>query len=150
MYQNTPAPSSGTRMPPILTSISPIAPASMNIQANEIRMYQRSGQPNSTNRPDPFRSMPRAAEIVPCWVFWASNRKVYDSPLVFATSYTVLPLPDGSHAAPDWLLGSLFGLGGLAGMYLGAATQKHVPQNALKLGVGLLLCGLGGAYLWPV
>ncbi len=73
----------------------------------------------------------------------------------FATSvigvivYTVLPLPDGSHAAPDWLLGSLFGLGGLAGMYLGAATQKHVPQNALKLGLGLLLCGLGGAYLWP-
>lgn len=73
----------------------------------------------------------------------------------FATSvigvivYTVLPLPDGSHATPDWLLGSLFGLGGLAGMYLGAATQKHVPQNALKLGLGLLLCGLGGAYLWP-
>lgn len=73
----------------------------------------------------------------------------------FATSvigvivYTVLPLPDGSHATPDWLLGSLFGLGGLAGMYLGATTQKHVPQNALKLGLGLLLCGLGGAYLWP-
>ncbi len=73
----------------------------------------------------------------------------------FATSvigvivYSVLPLPDGGHAEPDWLLGSLFGLGGLAGMYLGAATQKHVPQNALKLGLGLLLCGLAGAYLWP-
>lgn len=73
----------------------------------------------------------------------------------FATSvigvivYSLLPLPDGSHAAPDWLLGSLFGLGGVAGMYLGAATQKHVPQQVLKLGLGLLLCGLGGAYLWP-
>jgi uncharacterized membrane protein YfcA len=74
----------------------------------------------------------------------------------FATSvigvivYSILPLPDGSHAAPDWLLGSLFGLGGLAGMYLGAATQKHVPQNVLKLGLGLLLCGLGVSYLWQV
>jgi uncharacterized membrane protein YfcA len=74
----------------------------------------------------------------------------------FATSvigvlvYSVLPLPSGGYAAPDWALGSLFGLGGLAGMYLGAATQKHVPQSVLKLCLGLLLCGLGGMYLWPV
>ncbi|MEW6133291.1 MAG: TSUP family transporter [Pseudomonadota bacterium] len=52
-----------------------------------------------------------------------------------AIVYSVLPLPGGGYAAPDWLLGSLFGLGGLAGMYLGAATQKHVPQNALKFGL---------------
>ena len=74
----------------------------------------------------------------------------------FATSvigvivYSVLPLPGGGHAAPDWWLGTLFGLGGLAGMYLGAATQKHIPQRALKIGLGLLLTGLGTAYLWPV
>jgi hypothetical protein len=34
--------------------------------------------------------------------------------------------------APDWLLGALFGLGGIAGMYLGARYQKHVPANAIK------------------
>ncbi len=34
--------------------------------------------------------------------------------------------------APDWLLGSLFGLGGIAGMYLGARCQKHVPAKAIK------------------
>jgi len=73
----------------------------------------------------------------------------------FATSvigvmvYSVLALPGGGHAAPDWLLGSLFGLGGLAGMYLGAATQKHVPQVRLKTGLGILLFGLSGMYLWP-
>lgn len=74
----------------------------------------------------------------------------------FATSvigvivYSVLPLPGGGHAAPDWALGTLFGLGGLAGMYLGAATQKHVPHKVLKIGLGILLSGLGGMYLWPV
>jgi hypothetical protein len=73
----------------------------------------------------------------------------------FATSaigvaaYALIPLPDGSHAAPDWALGSLFGLGGLGGMYLGAATQRHVPQRALQAGLAVLLLALGGSYLWP-
>ena len=31
--------------------------------------------------------------------------------------------------APDWLLGILFGFGGLLGMYLGARTQKFVPAR---------------------
>lgn len=39
--------------------------------------------------------------------------------------------PDMS-VAPDWLLGSLFGLGGIAGMYLGARFQKYVPANVIK------------------
>jgi hypothetical protein len=34
--------------------------------------------------------------------------------------------------APDWGLGLLFGLGGVAGMYLGARCQKHVPARAIK------------------
>lgn len=39
--------------------------------------------------------------------------------------------------APDWLLGALFGVGGLLGMYLGARTQKFVPARIIKG----LLCG---------
>ncbi len=78
----------------------------------------------------------------------------------FATSligvavYTFLPLPGsayapiGTSAAPDWWLGSLFGMGGLAGMYLGAACQKHVPQRVLKGALGVLLAGLGASYLF--
>lgn len=61
--------------------------------------------------------------------------------------YSFLPLPGGGYATPDWWLGSLFGLGGLAGMYLGAACQRHVPQQVLKGTLGLLLAGLGGFYL---
>ena len=34
--------------------------------------------------------------------------------------------------APDWFLGILFGLGGAAGMYLGARCQKFVPAKAIK------------------
>lgn len=41
-------------------------------------------------------------------------------------------------------------MGGLAGMYLGAAVQKHMPQNMLKLGLGLVLAGLGGSYMLPL
>ncbi len=39
--------------------------------------------------------------------------------------------PDLS-VAPDWLLGILFGIGGMAGMYLGARCQKLVPARAIK------------------
>ena len=34
--------------------------------------------------------------------------------------------------APDWLLGILFGLAGMAGMYLGARCQKFVPAKGIK------------------
>lgn len=34
--------------------------------------------------------------------------------------------------APDWLLGILFGIGGMAGMYLGARFQKFVPARTIK------------------
>lgn len=34
--------------------------------------------------------------------------------------------------APDWLLGILFGVGGMVGMYLGARCQKFVPAKAIK------------------
>ena len=34
--------------------------------------------------------------------------------------------------APDWFLGILFGIGGMAGMYLGARCQKFVPEKTIK------------------
>ncbi|MDR9501593.1 MAG: sulfite exporter TauE/SafE family protein [Desulfurivibrionaceae bacterium] len=34
--------------------------------------------------------------------------------------------------APDWLLGILFGIGGMAGMYLGARSQKFMPARVIK------------------
>lgn len=47
--------------------------------------------------------------------------------------YQILaPFYPGMSIAPDWLLGILFGLGGMAGMYFGARCQKHVPAKAIK------------------
>jgi len=39
--------------------------------------------------------------------------------------------PDMS-VAPDWLLGILFGVGGMAGMYLGAWCKQYIPVRAIK------------------
>lgn len=44
----------------------------------------------------------------------------------------IAPLYPEMPIAPDWLLGILFGIGGMAGMYLGARCQKHVPAKAIK------------------
>lgn len=44
-----------------------------------------------------------------------------------------------TQAAPDWLLGILFGIGGMAGMYLGARCQKHVPAKYIKWMLALVM-----------
>lgn len=49
------------------------------------------------------------------------------------TFYQVIaPFYPNVSVAPDWLLGVLFGVGGMAGMYLGARCQKFVPARAIK------------------
>jgi len=64
----------------------------------------------------------------------------------------IAPLYGSMAVAPDWLLGGLFGLGGLAGMYLGARTQRLVPAKWIKLMLAGLLIYLAvrylGGYLW--
>ncbi len=46
------------------------------------------------------------------------------------------PLYPGVAVAPDWGLGLLFGVGGLAGTYCGARLQKHVRARAIKWMLG--------------
>lgn len=42
------------------------------------------------------------------------------------------PFYPNMSVAPDWLLGILFGLGGMCGMYLGARCQKYAPARSIK------------------
>ncbi|MDI6715440.1 MAG: sulfite exporter TauE/SafE family protein [Actinomycetota bacterium] len=44
----------------------------------------------------------------------------------------IAPLYPGMSVAPDLLLGLLFGIGGMIGMYFGARCQKYVPARAIK------------------
>ena len=47
--------------------------------------------------------------------------------------HAIAPFYPDISVAPDWLLGILFGVGGMAGMYFGARCQKFVPAKAIKL-----------------
>jgi hypothetical protein len=44
----------------------------------------------------------------------------------------IAPIYPELSVSPDWLLGVLFGIGGMAGMYFGARCQKHVPARIIK------------------
>jgi uncharacterized membrane protein YfcA len=61
--------------------------------------------------------------------------------------YTFVPIKNGVATSPDWLLGFLFGIGGFAGMYLGARVQKYMPQKYIKLMLGLLIVYVSSNYI---
>ncbi|MHB1391251.1 MAG: sulfite exporter TauE/SafE family protein [Thermoleophilia bacterium] len=63
------------------------------------------------------------------------------------TFYSLVPLSNGASTAPDWRLGLLFGLGGFAGMYVGASFQKFVPQKILKLMLGAIIVFTALSYI---
>jgi len=61
--------------------------------------------------------------------------------------YSLVPLYNGQPAPPDWLLGILFGLGGLLGMYLGASCQKYVPEKIIQAVLGLIIFTVAANYI---
>jgi uncharacterized membrane protein YfcA len=61
--------------------------------------------------------------------------------------YSLNPL-GSSGSEPDIFLGLLFGLGGIAGTYLGARCQKHVPSEIIKLILSLSILFLSAKYIF--
>jgi uncharacterized membrane protein YfcA len=59
----------------------------------------------------------------------------------------IAPLYPNISVAPDWLLGILFGVGGMAGMYLGARCQKFVPASAIKWMLASIIVFTGLKYV---
>jgi len=49
--------------------------------------------------------------------------------------------------SPDWMLGGLFGLGGLVGMYVGARLQRFVPARYIKIILSLLILSVALRYV---
>lgn len=60
--------------------------------------------------------------------------------------YAFVPLKQGASTSPDWLLGILFGVGGMVGMYCGARLQKYMPQRLIKMMLGFMLLFLAALY----
>ncbi|MCW5979551.1 MAG: sulfite exporter TauE/SafE family protein [Bryobacteraceae bacterium] len=58
------------------------------------------------------------------------------------------PLSSEAPVRPDWLLGLLFGLGGLAGTFVGARLQKYLPERWIRLFLGFLVTGIAVSYVW--
>jgi uncharacterized membrane protein YfcA len=54
--------------------------------------------------------------------------------------------PPEMAVTPDWLLGILFGIGGLAGMYCGARIQKFVPAAFIKGMLAFIIIALALKY----
>lgn len=64
-----------------------------------------------------------------------------------ALFFTVIPAANGVSTLPDWPLGMLFGAGGFLGMYLGAKTQKYLPQAFIQGCVGGAILFLAATYI---
>jgi len=69
------------------------------------------------------------------------------SSLAGVVFYSLIPI-NRAVAAPDWLLGILFGAGGLIGMYLGARVQKYMPGKWIKLMLGTVIIIVASKYIF--
>src|SRR5208283_880514 len=69
----------------------------------------------------------------------ASLLATFFTSIVGVFFYSVLPATGGASTSPDWALGCLFGIGGFAGIYIGARFQKFIPQNFIKLILGTII-----------
>lgn len=49
--------------------------------------------------------------------------------------------------SPAWGIGLACGVGGLIGGYLGAHARPHLPERALRVGLGLAAAGISALYL---
>ena len=60
--------------------------------------------------------------------------------------YCLIPI-NGTVAPPDWLLGFLFGVGGLLGMYFGAKMQRYISEKWIKFVLGLIVFIIASRYI---
>ncbi|OQB12401.1 MAG: Sulfite exporter TauE/SafE [Firmicutes bacterium ADurb.Bin193] len=56
-------------------------------------------------------------------------------------------MPGSAVVSPDWLLGLLFGLGGIVGTYLGAYLQKFLPERLVKILLLSIVIFLSAMYI---
>jgi uncharacterized membrane protein YfcA len=77
----------------------------------------------------------------------AALASTFVTSVVGALTFAVLGATTDGHIAPDWPIGIATGLGGLIGGYLGARLQPRLPEQALRVMLGVLAAGVGCLYL---
>ena len=60
----------------------------------------------------------------------------------------IAPFYPHQAVSPDWILGFLFGLGGMIGIYFGARCQKHVPARWIKVMLSAIIFFTALKYIW--
>lgn len=69
------------------------------------------------------------------------------STVAVAFYHAIAPFYPEMAVAPDWKLGFLLGLGGVAGIWLGAKCQKHVPARAINWMLSAVILFVAVRYL---
>ena len=67
--------------------------------------------------------------------------------VAFFEALSVTAPAGAQSAAPDWLLGAVLEIGGLAGTYVGARVQKYLPDLWIRVVLGVLVTLLASSYL---
>ncbi len=67
--------------------------------------------------------------------------------VLFYTAIAPYYADTGLAITPDWLLGFMFGLGGLAGIYAGARLQKYIPAKIIKIILAICILFVAGKYI---
>ncbi|MCK4461941.1 MAG: TSUP family transporter, partial [candidate division Zixibacteria bacterium] len=65
-------------------------------------------------------------------------------------AYTTLGALSGDSSmsvSPDWMLGGLFGVGGMVGMYVGARLQRTVPARLIKVILAVMVLFVALRYM---
>jgi uncharacterized membrane protein YfcA len=76
----------------------------------------------------------------------AALSSTFVTSVVGSATYAVIGLLHTGDIAPDWTVGLLCGAGGLAGSYLGARIQPHLPEAWLRLLLGSLAVAVAVVY----
>ncbi|MFZ3130974.1 MAG: sulfite exporter TauE/SafE family protein [Desulfosporosinus sp.] len=67
--------------------------------------------------------------------------------VVFYYILAVSGMAGGTAVTPDWMLGMLFGAGGLLGSYVGARLQKFLPERVIKVIITVLIMFVAANYI---
>ncbi|MFC1520935.1 sulfite exporter TauE/SafE family protein [Elusimicrobiota bacterium] len=70
---------------------------------------------------------------------------------IFGVLYYTVFMPmftaSGAGVSPDWMLGIMFGAGGLLGIYCGSRFQKFIPEKVIRVALGVIITLLALRYI---